>query len=40
MVCELHKHPSGDSSLACSPETAAEVDKEVLRMVKEAHEKE
>lgn len=27
----------GDSSLTCSPETAAEVDKEVLRMVKEAH---
>ena len=29
----------GDSSLACSPETAADIDKEVLRVIKEAHTK-
>lgn len=29
----------GDSSLSCSAETAAEIDKEVLRIIKEAHEK-
>lgn len=29
----------GDSSLACSADTAADIDREVLRIVKEAHEK-
>lgn len=29
----------GDTSLACSPETAAEIDNEVLRVIKEAHNK-
>ena len=29
----------GDNSLTCSSETAAEIDREVLRIVKEAHEK-
>ena len=29
----------GDASLACSAETAADIDREVLQMIKEAHEK-
>lgn len=29
----------GDNTLTCSPETAAEIDREVLRIVREAHEK-
>lgn len=29
----------GDSSLACSADTAAEIDKEVLKIIKDAHEK-
>ena len=29
----------GDNTLTCSPETAAEIDNEVLRIVREAHEK-
>ena len=29
----------GDSSLTCSSETASDIDKEVLRVIKEAHEK-
>lgn len=29
----------GDTSLACSAETASEIDKEVLRIIKDAHEK-
>ena len=29
----------GDNSLTCSPATAAEIDREVLRIVKQAHEK-
>lgn len=33
------RYLGGDSSLACSADTAAEVDKVVLQMIKEAHEK-
>ena len=29
----------GDSSLTCSPETASDIDKEVLNVIKEAHQK-
>lgn len=29
----------GDASMTCSPETAAEIDKEVLKIIKDAHEK-
>ncbi len=29
----------GDASLACSPETAAQIDREVIAMVKDAHQK-
>lgn len=33
------RYLGGDTSLACSADTAAEVDKVVLQMIKEAHEK-
>ena len=34
-----NRYLGGDTSLACSPETAADVDREVMRIVKEAHRK-
>jgi len=34
-----NKYLGGDTSLACSPETSAKVDQEVLSLIREAHEK-
>lgn len=34
-----NQYLGGDAALACSPETAAKIDSEVLDMIKKAHEK-
>ncbi len=34
-----NQYPGGDSSLACSAETASEIDRQVIALVKEQHEK-
>lgn len=34
-----NQYLGGDASLACSPETAARIDSEVLDIIKKAHEK-
>ena len=34
-----NQYLGGDASLACSPETSAKIDEEVLALIKSAHEK-
>ena len=34
-----NQYLGGDTSLACSPETSAKIDQEVLNIIKSAHEK-